>query len=151
MAATRLAKRCAELGIETYRQLPWMPLRELLEREIPSADLCLGGPFGDTPQARRVVTTKTMQCLALGKVTVVGAVDDAFGFVDRENCLLVPQNDPVALATAMRWAFEHRTLLPTIGNNGKLLYRDRFGQTAIAAGLQAALNAIPQGARASRR
>ena len=146
-AAARLSKRCAELQIQGYRHLPWMQFDELLEREIPEADLCLGGPFGDTPQARRVVTTKTTQCLALGRPTVVGAIDGEFGFSNRQNCLLVAQNDPAALAEAIRWAVENQSELRAIGHAGRKLYRERFSLDVIAAGLSAALNAIRPDAR----
>lgn len=138
-AAKRLEARCRELGVTRYTHAPWMAFEDLIERVIPAADLCLGGPFGDTPQSRRVVTTKTTQCLALGRPTVVGALAGDVGFRDRDNCFVVPQDDPAALAEAIRWAFEHRQDLPALGERGRALYRQRFGPEAIAAGLQEAL------------
>ena len=131
---------CARQGVTAYTHTRWVPLPELIEREIPSADLCLGGPFGGTPQARRVVTGKTSQCLALGRPTVVGQIAADYGFIDRENCLLVPQADPCALAEALRWAHANREQLSGIGAAGLLLYAQRLSVDVIAQNLAPALH-----------
>lgn len=65
----------SERGLINYTYRRWVEFDELLRVTIPSADLCLGGPFGNTPQARRVITGKTSQCLALGRPCVIGAID----------------------------------------------------------------------------
>ena len=130
--ARQLRAACAALGIQRYRHRHWVPFDELLRAEIPRADLCLGGPFGDTPQARRVVTGKTSQCLACGKATVVGRIDEDWGFVDKVNCLLVDQGDPGQLAGAIRWSHAHRAELAAIGQRGQLLHARRMSTTAIA-------------------
>ena len=101
----------------SYTHMEWLPLDHLVDIEIPGADLCLGGPFGGTPQARRVVTGKTSQCLALGKATAIGRIDEAFGFVDRVNCLLVDQGSATSLAEAIRWSYENRS--PTSADRPK--------------------------------
>lgn len=147
-AAEGLHRQCRELGVTRYTHTPWMGFDELLDDAIAGADLCLGGPFGGTPQARRVVTTKTTQCLALGRPTVVGALPGDTGLRDRDNCLLVEQDDPRSLADAIRWAWEHREQLPEIGERGRALYRQRYGRDTIVAGLQDALRrALSRSAR----
>ncbi len=100
---------------------------------IERADLCLGGPFGDTGQGRRVITGKTFQCLAMGKSTVVGEIEGDHGFIDRDNCLLVPQGDAEALSRAILWALHHRDRLPVIGRRGQELYQRRYSIDCVKA------------------
>lgn len=130
---------CNQHRVTHYTHRHWVPLPELIAHDIPGADLCLGGPFGGTPQARRVITGKTSQCLASGKVTVVGAIEGVEGFRDRYNCLLVPQADPAALAAAIRWAWQHRDALGGIGAQGRLLYDAHLSVKCIAQRLIPAL------------
>lgn len=125
-------KACESRNLQNCLHRRWVPFERLLGQEIPAADLCLGGPFGGTPQARRVVTGKTSQCLALGKATVIGRIDEDYGFIDRENCLLVDQGDAGALAAAIRWAYGHREVLPMIGQRGQSLYAERLSTKVIA-------------------
>lgn len=147
--ACRLHALCTRLGVTRYTHRSWVSIDELISREIPAADLCLGGPFGDTPQARRVVTGKTSQCLALGRPTIIGAIEADYGFVDKHNCLLVAQGDAQDLAAALRWAWEHRDALPDIGAAGQKLYAERLSITAIAQMLGPALQDLAATATAS--
>jgi len=113
------------LGLERVTHREWVDY-ERLPGMIAEADLCLGGPFGDTGQARRVVTGKTFQFLAMGKPAVVGRIDEDCGFVDKKNCLLVAQGNGGELARMILWCLEHREELGGIGRRGRELYRTRF-------------------------
>lgn len=123
---SKLVTSCAKLGITQYTHRQWVEFDELINTAIPNADICLGGPFGNTDQARRVITGKTSQCLALGKPTIVGEIDEKHGFVDKQNCLLVPQGNPEALAEAILWTYSHREQLAQIGERGHALYAERL-------------------------
>lgn len=105
----------------------WVAFEELPEY-IANADLCLGGPFADSPQARVVITGKTYQFLAMSKPTIVGSIEESAGagFIDKLNCLLLTQNDHVALADAIRWSYDNRSRLDTIGEAGRELYERKF-------------------------
>jgi len=116
-------------------RLGWIPYRDL-PAMIARADLCLGGPFGDTGQAQRVITGKTFQFLAMGKPVVIGRIAEEAGFEDRHNCLLVPQGSVEALEEAILWCLEHRNRLEEIGRNGRLLYERRFSTACISAKLE---------------
>ena len=120
----------------------WVDFDALQSSVIPSADLCLGGPFGGTPQARRVITGKTFQFLAQGKPTVIGRVEEPVAFEDRRNCLLVDQADARSLAATFEWALEHRDELPDIGLAGQRLYNGQFSTAALARQLEPALRAV---------
>ncbi|MDD3674571.1 glycosyltransferase family 4 protein [Thauera propionica] len=113
-------------GALRFRTRRWVPFEQLVEQELPTADLCLGGPFGNTPQARRVITGKTSQSLAQAVPTVIGDTDAGSGFVHQKNCLLVPQGNPEMLAAALLWAHENRAHLSTIGQQGRQLYREHL-------------------------
>lgn len=129
--ATKLKISCTNFGITRYTHRYWVSFDELINVTIPRADLCLGGPFGDTEQARRVITGKTSQCLALGKATVIGRINEDIGFVDKQNSLLVPQGNPQALADSIRWAFDQRHQLTKIGERGRSIYSEKLSVDVI--------------------
>lgn len=137
-----LRHTCARLGVTRYTYRRWVPFTRLLTEDIQRASVCLGGPFGGTPQARRVVTGKTSQCLALGKPTVIGKIDEEYGFQNRVNCMLVDQRDPAALAASLRWAYKHRLELAEIGRRGRLLYEARLSVRVIAGRLSRVLDTV---------
>jgi glycosyltransferase involved in cell wall biosynthesis len=105
---------------------------EKLPAHIAKADVCLGGPFGNTGQAKRVVTGKTYQFLAMGKPTIIGKTDVGYHFKDKVNCMIVPQRDPDALASTINWCAEHKTDLNAIGKHGLELYDQEFSVSSIA-------------------
>jgi glycosyltransferase involved in cell wall biosynthesis len=139
-------KLCRSLQLKKLEHLKWVDFDELLDHYIPEANLCLGGPFGDTPQARRVVTGKTVQCLAMKKATIVGGIAENFGFIDKYNCLLVKQGDPVALAADIEWAYLNRDQLVTIGERGANLYQENFSSGRIAKVLKMVLAKLDRSA-----
>lgn len=104
---------------------------EQLPRMIADTDVCLGGPFGNTGQANRVITGKTFQFLAMGKPTIIGRISRDYGFADRTNCLLVEQGNEKELAEAILWCYENRDKLSEIGENGYKLYHDNFSTNTI--------------------
>jgi glycosyltransferase involved in cell wall biosynthesis len=121
-----LVAACAKLGVTRYTHREWVEFDELINEVIPNADICLGGPFGNTDQARRVITGKTSQCLALGKPTIIGEIDENHGFANKKNCLLIPQGNPEALAEVLRWAYENRDQLELIGEHGRSIYAEKL-------------------------
>lgn len=125
----------SELELENVEHREWVDYEEL-PKWIQRADICLGGPFGNTGQARRVVTGKTFQFLAMGKPTIIGEIDHDYGFEDKKNCLLVCQGNPQALADAIVWCFDHKSKLGEIGNQGWGLYRRKFSVDRIQNSIQ---------------
>jgi len=103
----------------------WIPLAELPDA-AHRAQLGVGGPFGGTPQAQRVVTGKTYQFLASGIPVLVGDNDAEPLLVDRENCLVATQQDPASIAAAIRWAADHPDELREIGERGRALYEREY-------------------------
>lgn len=128
----RFQASCSRLDLKNVEHHSWVAFDELRDRVIPEADVCLGGPFGGTPQARRVITGKTFQFLALGKPTVIGNIDEDPGFIHGVNCLLVEQDDARALADSLRWAVEHREALGAMGRRARELYEEAFDTPQVA-------------------
>jgi glycosyltransferase involved in cell wall biosynthesis len=126
---------------DRVRHEKWVPYVELPDR-IAAADLVIGGPLGDTGQARRVVTGKTYQCLAAAKAVIVGEVDTPTELEDRVDCLVVPQGSPDALAEAIAWAAAHRAETAEIGLRGRRTFERSFSTARIAADLEAVLERL---------
>jgi glycosyltransferase involved in cell wall biosynthesis len=105
----------------------WLPFNDL-PKAINEAGIVLGGPFGDTLQAGLVVTGKTYQALACAAPVLIGRNQVNEGFIDKENCLVVPQADAQALADAIRWAADHPKQLERIGRAGRQLYETNFSE-----------------------
>lgn len=130
-----------ELQLKNIRHDSWVEFDHLQSVEIPRADLCLGGPFGGTPQARRVITGKTFQCLSQGKPTIIGQIEEDAGFRNERNCLLVEQANPDSLAQVFRWALANRDHLSDIGQRGRQLFAERFSSAALGRQLEHTLRA----------
>lgn len=128
----RVAKACARAAAAgaNVSHESWLPF-EALPAAIADAGLTLGGPFGGTLQSRFVVTGKTCQVLACAAPVLIGANEVQEGFVDKRNCLIVPQADAAAIAETVRWAASHRRELKTIGRNGRALYETHFSQAVV--------------------
>ena len=139
-----MAQKLGRLNLNQVTHIPWIDFAEL-PQWIQEADLCLGGPFGNTGQARRVIAGKTFQFLAMGKPTVVGAIEDEPHFADKQNCLLAPQGDPAALADAILWGFHNQAELAHIGERGRALYRNHFSINCVSDTLRQICECIQEG------
>jgi glycosyltransferase involved in cell wall biosynthesis len=132
-AAIDAVQKAAPKAVINY--IEWVPIEELPDR-IAAADICLGGPFGDTAQARVVITGKTFQFLAMGKPAIIGTIEQESGFVDRKNCLLVRQGSSEAIADQLAWAAAHKSKLADIGAEARELFDRRFSTSVISKELE---------------
>jgi len=119
------------LTLDNVIHIPWIDFNDL-PVYIRGADLCLGGPFGNTDQGKRVITGKTLQFLACAKPTVIGRGLEDNIFEDRKNCILVTQGSNNSLADAVKWAYENRTILDEIGKKGLELYKKKFSEKVVS-------------------
>ncbi len=120
-----------DLNLKNVKHINWVPF-EQLPQLISQADIGLGGPFGNTGQAHRVVTGKTFQFLAMAKPVIIGETIVEYGFKDKGNCLVVPQGDEKALADAIYWAFQNQSELIKIGQQGYDLYHSNYSIARIS-------------------
>jgi glycosyltransferase involved in cell wall biosynthesis len=108
----------------------WVPFEELAEL-AHAAGVTLGGPFGKTLQSQFVITGKTYQFLAAAAPVIVAENKVSGLFLDKRNCLTVPQADASVLAVAITWAKNHPKELRAIGAAGRTLYETHFSQAVI--------------------
>jgi glycosyltransferase involved in cell wall biosynthesis len=88
-------------GLTQVALEPPIPYGEL-PAAIATADVCLGGPFGTTPKAQRVITGKTFQFMAMAKPVIVSDTQANRELLAPENdAVFVPPGDPGALAAAV--------------------------------------------------
>lgn len=119
----------------------WVDFNEL-PNYINAADVCLGGPFGGTLQADFVITGKTYQFLSMGKATIIGENKETSIFGDKKNSIVVEQGSPQKLASAIRWAYEHKDELAEIGKKGEELYKAKLSNKVVAHQLQQLLSEL---------
>jgi glycosyltransferase involved in cell wall biosynthesis len=109
---------------------PWFDFEDL-PKFIHGANICVGGPFGNTPQAQFIITTKTFQFLAAGVPALIGRNKVNTAFIDKENSLVVPQGDAQAIKEAILWGYNHPQELADVGQRGRKLYEQEFSQAKI--------------------
>jgi len=120
----------SELGLSNVCFVGWLPQRELVQR-IGRADVCLG-IFGKTEKARRVVSHKIFQSMAMKKAVITArtpAVEEFFSH--RENIFLLPEGRPELLARAILEFKRDKTLREKIALKGCELVREKFSPEAI--------------------
>jgi glycosyltransferase involved in cell wall biosynthesis len=116
----------------------WVEFEEL-PSYIANADVCLGGPFGDSVQSQFVIGGKTYQFLQMGRPVIIGENEESHRWTDKKNALIVKQGDAQALADAILWAKNHPVELQEIANAGKELYTERLSNKVLVGELRTLL------------
>jgi glycosyltransferase involved in cell wall biosynthesis len=110
---------------------PFMPYTEL-PGQIAQADLCLAGPFGETPKARRVIPGKLFQFLAMARPAIAGETEANRELVTHgQNIWLTPLGQAEALATAIVKMSEDPILRDSLAQEGYTCYRERASEHVI--------------------
>ena len=136
------AQRLVEsLGIENAQFTGWLEKPDLVQR-LYEADLCLGA-FGDTPQARRAMSNKVLEALAVG-VPVITADTASNREVVRhdETAYLCPVGDPEALAGGIRTLKADPALRTRLSAAGLVLFREQFSPEAVGLRLKELLESL---------
>jgi len=131
--ARGLAQRLNLTNVEFVPPVPYADL----PGEIAAADLCLGGPFGDTPKAGRIIPGKIFQFLSMAKPVVAGDTQGNRELLrDGHDALLAPVAEPRALADAIIRLQRDPDLAQTLAANGHGTYRRRASEAVVGRELE---------------
>ncbi len=124
------------LKLKNIEFLPPVPLHQLPD-ELAQADICLGGHFGLSAKAGRVVPGKVYQMLAMRRPMVVGDTPANRYFLrDGETALFCPPGEPQALANAILKLHEDNNLRLQLAEAGRTLYESTCSEAIITRRLQ---------------
>ena len=122
----RVRRLADKLGVQRLTFQASVPYHEL-PNIIAGASLCLGGPFGASAKASRVIASKTFQALAMAKPTIVGeSPANRELFRHGEDVWMCKMADEKALAFAILELKRDATLRESIARSGYERCRDRF-------------------------
>jgi glycosyltransferase involved in cell wall biosynthesis len=124
-------KYANELDLKNVTFLPPIPL-QLLSDEIAVADICLGGHFGLSDKASRVIPGKIYQMLAMGK-PVIAADSQANKELLQHgtSAYLCPAGNPPALAQAILDLHRDHQLCKNIGIGGRETYEKKCSEEVV--------------------
>lgn len=115
----------SELDVRNVTFLPPVPLGQLPE-QIQEAAICLGGHFGASAKAGRVIAGKTFQCIAMGKPTIVGDNNANRELLQHgHDAWFCRMNNPEALAEAILRLISDPKLCARIGDNAHQTFMQR--------------------------
>jgi glycosyltransferase involved in cell wall biosynthesis len=126
MVYPRVRQLADELRTAHLTFYPIIPY-SFLPDAIAGASVCLGGPFGSSGKASRVIAGKTYQFLAMAKPTIVGdSPANREVFTDGEDVLMCEMVDAYALAKAILRLKRDSALRARIAQRGYEHCRDEF-------------------------
>ena len=130
---TKLAK---DLKLKNVEFLDWISYQDLSCR-IAESDICLGGHFSGSDKAKRVISGKSIQYLAMKKPVIAG---DSLAakelFTHGENIYLCAMADEKALAKAVIELKGNATLRNKVAQSGFKLFKTRLSAQQTKNGLK---------------
>ena len=104
----------------------------LLADKIAEADICLGGHFGQSEKARRVIPGKIYQMLAVERAVIAADAPGNHELLHHlETAFLIPPADPAALANAIRTLHQDQALRTLLATQGRTLYERQCSEKVI--------------------
>ena len=127
---TRLERRVGELGLRNVTMLPGAP-----HAEVPSllaaADICLV-PLRDVPLFAATIPSKMFEYLAAGKAVVGSVAGEAAQILREAGAAVVPPEDGVALAEAIRELAADPVRREAMGRSGRTHVTQFYDRSALA-------------------
>lgn len=142
MEYKKIMKLVRELGVKNIQFIDWIPYNEL-PLEIAKADICLGGHFSDIKKAKKVISGKTYQFIAMNKPVIIG--DNPANrelFEHKKNAMLVEIANANALADAILELKEDDELREMIAKGGYITFKDRCTLSKIGKKIEESINVL---------
>jgi len=118
MSYAQVRRLADQLQVQSLTFQASVPYHEL-PNIIAEASVCLGGPFGSTNKANRVIASKTFQALAMAKPTIVGDTPaNRELFRHGEDVWMCKTADAQALAAAILGLKQDAALRESIARRG---------------------------------
>jgi glycosyltransferase involved in cell wall biosynthesis len=126
-----MQKLAITLGLSHVTFAPPVPPAQLAD-VIAAADICLGGHFGSSAKAGRVIPGKIYQMLAVERAVIAGDTPGNRELLcHHHSAYLVPPGDPHALAEAMLALHEDRALRERMAWQGRQVYEQTASEAII--------------------
>lgn len=110
---------------------PPVPLHEL-PALISKSKICLGGHFGPSDKAKRVIAGKTFQCIAMGKPTIVGNnLANAELLTHAKDAWFCEMDSPEELAKSILFLNRDSDLCSELGENACRTFAEKASPTVI--------------------
>ena len=126
----RLEHRVRKLGLRNVTMLPGVP-----HAEVPSllaaADICLV-PLRDVPLFAATIPSKMFECLAVGKAVVGSVAGEAAQILREAGAVVVPPEDGLALAEAIRELAADPARREVMGQAGRTHVTQFYNRSALA-------------------
>jgi glycosyltransferase involved in cell wall biosynthesis len=127
----RVREIARQLGVKNIEFIPYLPL-EQLPGEIAAADICLGGHFGTSDKAGRVVPGKVYQVLAMARPLIATATPANLDLlVHGKSAYICPPDDAPALAAALLELSGDTDLRQRLATGGRERYLERCSEAVI--------------------
>ena len=135
----RLARK---LDVKNIEFIDWIPYKKL-PLEIAKADICLGGHFSNIDKAKRVISGKTFQFIAMKKPVIVGNNPaNRELFRDRRSALFVEHANAEDLAEKILELKDNEKLRERIAEGGYRVFKERCTPEVIGKELLNIINKI---------
>ncbi len=138
----KVRKLADELSLENITFVSFVPLKTL-PAEIAVADICLGGPFGRTSKAARVIPGKIYQILAMARPLIAASTPANTTLLSHaETAYLCAPDSPDALASAILKLYRDVDLCQKIATAGRALYLERCSEAVITEQLRGVIGKL---------
>ncbi len=121
----RIYQLVNDLGLSNVEFVPAVPLDKLPD-QIAKASICLGGHFGTSDKAARVIAGKTFQDIAMGKATIVGDNEANSELLTHgHDAWFCPMDNAQELANGINNLVNNSSLRRNIGENAHRTFLER--------------------------
>lgn len=129
---SKLKQFARELGASNIHFQSSQPIT-VLPKIISESKVCLGGPFGSSEKAKRVITGKTFQSIALGKPTIVGENSATAEFLEHgKDAWFCKMDNPTELAESIKYLLANEKLRVEMGRNAYQTFKEKASLNVLA-------------------